>query len=164
MASIIGQPFTPLLYLREEPPRGRRVELCNCNVYRPLPAATVTATSGKRLFCFVAQTREGNRTKPNEMRGEKSGSTSPDPRPHPRILEHWDGPFRCRFRKCNVRIRKNYAKSRIVVRLNTKVRALPRGRRAPGYCSPSRRFHVQSFGHVFQVLIKLYDQSNYSIL
>ena len=25
-----------------------------------------------------------------------------------------------------------------------------------GYCS--RRFHVQSFGHVFQVLIKLYDQ------
>ena len=27
-----------------------------------------------------------------------------------------------------------------------------------GYCS--RRFHVQSFGHVFQVLIKLYDQNN----
>ena len=27
-----------------------------------------------------------------------------------------------------------------------------------GYCS--RRFHVQSFGHVFQVLIKLYDQKN----
>ena len=26
-----------------------------------------------------------------------------------------------------------------------------------GYCS--RRFHVQSFGHVFQVLIKLYDQN-----
>ena len=25
-----------------------------------------------------------------------------------------------------------------------------------GYCS--RRFHVQSFGHVFQVLIKLYDK------
>ena len=26
-----------------------------------------------------------------------------------------------------------------------------------GYCS--RRFHVQSFGHVFQVLIKVYDQN-----
>ena len=38
----------------------------------------------------------------------------------------------------------------------TQSRALPRRTRL----LRSRRFHVQSFGHVFQVLIKLDDQNN----